>query len=475
MLLWDLSFGVKDRVEILRRLPFYAAAVLPLLLFLVIRQRILSGFPVPMPAVLENPLLDLNFWQARLVALKVIGMYLWMLVYPMDLSSDRSYNQIPLTGAGDPVTWLAVAVVAALLSGAVAMYRRDRLFVWCAGFFALALLPTSNLIIRIGSIMAERFLYLPAIGFAVALVALAFRWKPEGKTAAAILSVVALLYAGRTLARNPDWNDDLALTAADLKAAPNSIRLHSLYGENLYSRNPRANLDAAIREQEAAWQTLRPLPPGKIFVVTPTALGMLYGLKGDLAGGMSTAEGRSYYEQALATLTAAYEAAQLQQKEFDEQQHGNTGSPPPRIQYSPVYFYLGQAYIRLGRYSEGIRYYREGIAREPENPAGHDTLINALLERGEFDGAAVALHEKALVLGVPPQTIAAFRRIYDKLPDGACAIRRTGGVDLLDTSCPRVARDMCKALAELEPMFVEARKPAKAAGWRKAFEQRGCR
>src|SRR6185369_13472833 len=108
----------------------------------------------------------------------------------------------------------------------------------------------------------------------------------------------------------------------DLKAAPNSIRLHSLYGENLFSRNPRANLDTAIREQETAWTTLAPLPPGKIFVVTPTALGMLYGLKGELAGGMSIAEGRSYYEQALATLTAAYEAAQLQQKEFDEQQHG---------------------------------------------------------------------------------------------------------------------------------------------------------
>jgi tetratricopeptide (TPR) repeat protein len=286
---------------------------------------------------------------------------------------------------------------------------------------------------------------------------------------------VALLYGVRTVARNPDWNDDFTLVAADLQAAPNSIRLHSLYGENLFSRNARANLDAAIREQETAWTTLAPLPPGKIFVVTPTALGMLYGLKGELAGGMSVAEGRSYYEKALATLTAAYQASQVQQKEFDGQQRGNTGSPPPRIQYSPVYFYLGQAYLRLGRYSEGIRYYREGIAREPENPAGHDTLVNALLEHGDLDGAAVALREKSLVLGMHADTIAAFRRIYDKLPDGACAIRRMEGVDVLDPECPPVARDRCKALAELEPMFVEARKPAKAAEWRKAFELHGCR
>ena len=38
---------------------------------------------------------------------------------------------------------------------------------WGIWFFLMALLPTSNLLIPIGSIMAERFLYLPSIGFCV--------------------------------------------------------------------------------------------------------------------------------------------------------------------------------------------------------------------------------------------------------------------------------------------------------------------
>ena len=48
-------------------------------------------------------------------------------------------------------------------------------------FFFLALGPTSNLLLRMGSIMAERFLYLPSIGFAgclmLAVFATGHRWQ----------------------------------------------------------------------------------------------------------------------------------------------------------------------------------------------------------------------------------------------------------------------------------------------------------
>ena len=472
MLLWDLSFGMKNRADLLRRAPFYAAAVLPLFLFLAARHPALSGLSSPIPPVLENPLIDAGFWQARLTALKVVAHYLWLLIFPISLSSDRSYNQIPV--AADMLTLLAAALVIALCAAAIAMYRRDRTIFWCAGFFGIALLPTSNLIIRIGSIMAERFLYIPTVGFAVALAAFAFRFKPE-RSVVAILGLAVLLYSVRTYARNPAWNNDLALTASDVQAAPNSVRVRSLYSESLYIRDPRTHLDDAIREQEAAWNLMSPLPLSKILVVAPTQLGMYYGLKGDMAGGLSTPAGRSYYERALTILQKALEASELQQKLFDEAQGPHPDRPRYRIQYSPAYFYLGQAYLRLGRHEEGLAYYRQGIAREPENPAGYDTLIQALLERGDVDGAAIAVQEKALVLGLRPETLAALRNIYGKLPDGACAISRTGGIDMLDTNCSRVARDRCKALSDLGPIFEAARNPAKAAGWRKAFEQNGCR
>ena len=56
-------------------------------------------------------------------------------------------------------------MVAALVWAAVRGRRGHVLFAWGTLFFLLMLLPTSNLLVPIGSIMAERFLYLPSVGF----------------------------------------------------------------------------------------------------------------------------------------------------------------------------------------------------------------------------------------------------------------------------------------------------------------------
>ncbi|HEY9249054.1 MAG TPA: tetratricopeptide repeat protein, partial [Rariglobus sp.] len=475
MVLWDLCFGMKDRRELPARLPYYAAAIAPLIAFAILRRQIFSGYYLFDTNILDNPLLDLGFVQSRFMAIRVIGQYLWLLAFPLWLSSDRSYNQIPLDRMGDPMAWLSLVVVLGLMGVAIARYRRDRLLFWCAGLFGIALFPTSNLPMLIGTIAAERFLYMPGIAFAIAITALAFRWQPESR-AAAVLGIVALLFTARTIARNPAWDSDFAIAEADVQSAPDSFRMHTLYGEVLYAQNPRANLDHAIREQETAWRILSGMPPAKTFTVTPASLGMLYGLKGDLAGGLSTAGGRSLYESSLTTLRAAAEASAVQQKQHDEREARRGNPAPMLIQYGAINFYLGQAYMRLGRFDEGIAYYRRGIARAPEDPAAYDALAQALFNRGDHDGAALAVLEKALVLGLHPDAVANVRAVYEKLPDGACAVRNVNGINYLDSTCPRLGRDLCKATAELEQFFRDGRKFAKAEEWRKdAVERYGCR
>src|ERR1035438_842426 len=58
---------------------------------------------------------------------------------------------------------------AALL--AVRWYRTRKPLFFFLAFFFVALVPTSNLVVLIGSIMAERFVYLPSIGLAGCVVA----------------------------------------------------------------------------------------------------------------------------------------------------------------------------------------------------------------------------------------------------------------------------------------------------------------
>ena len=126
--------------------------------------------------------------------------------------------------------------------------------------------------------MAERFLYLPSIGFAVAVSALVYRFVP--RHAAAGLGIVAALFAARTLARNPNWNNEIALMSHDATVVPRSFRVHDLLGEFLYAADVN-NLDRAIAELEQSWEIMRVLPPEKNTSQIPGALGSYYVLKGD--------------------------------------------------------------------------------------------------------------------------------------------------------------------------------------------------
>ena len=474
MLAWDFFFTERSRATILRRLPFYAAASLPLAIWFLIRREIFNAAPLPPVNVVDNPLLGLGFLASRWMALKILGLDLWLLIFPVGLSADRSYNQIPYLGVADALAWLAMAALGAVAAALILKQRGNRAAMWSAAFFAMALIPTSNLLLRIGSCIAERFLYLPAVGFAAALVAVVWQWKPE-RSVAIGLSILLALYAVRTLARNPAWADNAALAAADVQTATHSFRLHDMHGQSLYSKDPQHNLDAAIVQLETARDILRPLPPAQRFSPTPAILGTYYGIKGDLAGGVDTADGRAWYEKARAALTAARDETEAFQASYDDLQRRHGRPLPPIVAYAPAFFYLGQVYQRLGNYADAVRYYRQGTNLQPGNPIGYDTLAKAYFDHGDYDDAAVAVMTKVLLVGVEdPNVTNGMHEIYSKLADGACAFPESSA-GLINLECARVHSDLCKASVALSDAFIAGRQPDKARESRlRAASQYSC-
>src|SRR5262249_48732875 len=108
-----------------------------------------------------------------------------------------------------------------------------------------------NLIVLIGSIMAERFLYLPSVGLAGLAVAaiwtvgrrLPLRW------AAATLLVVCLVFTARTYARNFDWQAERSLWRRALDACPEDSKAHYNLAKALQQMG---RLPEAITEYQAA-------------------------------------------------------------------------------------------------------------------------------------------------------------------------------------------------------------------------------
>ena len=472
MVLWDLSFGKTEGAGWRRRLPLYAGVAAALALLLWMRARIFDAIPWPETPFVANPLIGAGFWEARLTAIKVIGLDLWLLLFPLHLSSDRSYRQIPVSGWGDPAVWLALAVIVAVLAAVVVRRRRDPVIFWSAGFTGLLLLPSSNLLFPIGTIMAERVLYLPCLGFVVALVALLSRLE-RPRAVRIALAVVMVLWMGRTLLRNPAWSSDLDVAMADVQTAPESFGLHQRLASALYEQDPQRNLDQAIREGETAWGILSDLPPARRYQQTAANLGAFYRAKGDSLGGPDTPQGRQSYEKALAILLQGRETARAVEKSYDEAQLAHGKPLARRVAFRDVYFNLGAVYALLGKNSDALEAYRYGRILDPGSADPYEEMAAVYRASGNLEWAAIMLHEKAQLEGYLPPTLEALTKLYGAMPDASCALSsQDGGVNF---QCARVQNDVCRAVADLAQAFDDARIPERAIELRKTGAQRyGC-
>jgi len=452
------------------RWPYYLAAVLALCVLFAARWRVLGAEPPAEVPYVDNPLAYAGFWTAKLTALKVICLDLWLMIFPVHLSCDRSYNQISLAGWSDPAAWAAILIVGGLLAVAILRRRKDPMMFWCAGFCAIALFPVSNLAVTIGSVMAERFLYLPSAAFALAITALAFRSKWQ-RHAPVVLGLLIALYAVRTYLRNPDWTSDLTLASHDVAVVPQSFKMHSMLARTLIEQS-RSNIDASIREAEIAWGIVRRLPPELVFTQTPTNLGIYYREKGDQSGGPATAEGRAWYLKSLAVLLEARTGSLAYGDAYDELQQAAGKPPAVRLERPDLYLTLGLVYHGLGQYEQARDAYIYGRKLAPADLNFYSSLAANYLSGGNLQWAAIAMEEKMILDGAQPGTVAILRDLFKKLPRGGCALTEDHGVYKLNIGCPAV--NMCLTWIDFAQTYFEGRKRSEALAVKRTALNRGC-
>ncbi len=459
MLLWEVS-----RTGIVRRqagLALYAAAGVGLAVAWAVRYMVLRPLPWAPPPYVDNPLIGAGFWTSRFAAIKVIAIDLGLMIWPMRLSSDRSYNQIPVTGS-----WTALFLVIAIAAVVLWLRRRDTAIFFGAGFLAVALLPTSNLVLHIGAMLAERFLYLPAVGLAIVAAALVWRIS-DRRVRAAVMAVLLLAAAVRTRARNSAWDDDLTLASADVETAPWSFKLHTLLAQALMQHDPRANIDRAIDELEAARTILHGLTDLRMPQQNLISLGNLYLIKGNQLGGPGTDPGRGWYERAIPVLERAREVSQVNEKAWDDSQREHGRPLGERFAPQDLYYELGVAYGSLGRYQEALDTLRYGQAISPGRPDFYPALYAAYTGLGQPERGATALLEGYEAIGPSPETVAALKEAYARVKDGACAVSDASDTMKLNLDCPRVKADLCVAEQQLLEAYRQARltPPAGLSAW----------
>ena len=186
-----------------------------------------SRFGPPAISILDNPLIALPLGLRMANALRVAWKYVGLQLYPATLSCDYSYNQIPLYGGWRytlPPTIAAIVVVC----GWLWFVRKRKTGLAVAGsIYLLGFATTANLIVPIGTIMAERLAYLPSAGFCL-LIALGWSLlrRRQATLALVSLAVMVAILGIRTIVRNRDWEDNHKLYTATVQNAPGSVKAH---------------------------------------------------------------------------------------------------------------------------------------------------------------------------------------------------------------------------------------------------------
>jgi tetratricopeptide (TPR) repeat protein len=460
MVIYDVTFWKEASWR--NRLSGYFALSPPLLLFWQVREHVYRNLTIPQFPFVDNPLFGADFWTARMTAIKILGKYLWLLVFPRDLSCDYSYNQIPL------VTWrfdnwedwkalIALAVCLLAVAIAIQCYRRSKPLFFFIAFFFATMAPTSNLIILIGPIMAERFLYLPSLGFAgcVVLAIDAFcrrmpaRYAWSHRLAPAVIAMICIAFGIRAFYRNFDWIDDETLWSSAVQVCPASFKTHRTLAWALNEKYPHgAKLDTEIAEIGQSLEILDSLPDVQNTAMTYTYAGAFYRLKGDI---VAAPENLAWYRRGLNTLLRGVRVDQAvnQDNRRKELQRGRLASEIPNDGWSELYLNLGVVYMRLNDPHKALVAFQYALSLKPQNPEYYQNVAAAYLSLGDKRQAAIALIAGLLINPDNTGLAASVDKVYHQIDPKGCAVKNVEGKPRLDVACPLVREHLCLAYQSL--------------------------
>jgi protein O-mannosyl-transferase len=446
----------------LRGLLYGCAALAPPLLFMWYqRSVVLATAGIPVFRYVDNPLLNASFIRGRLTAIAVIAKYMWLLVWPLKLSYDYSYNQIPIV-SGSVRDWIAWIAVLGVLVAAVVMFKRSRLAFFFIGFAFVCFVPVSNLLFFTGTIMAERFLYLPAIGFAACLVLVMYwigRRNQLLRFAPVALCLIIAALGFRTWERNIDWSTDLALYRAGARSAPNSFKIHDNIGVWMAQADPsNSNRDGVIAEEEKSLAILDPVPNSLSTQYVHVNAGARYVEKGDslLRPGASghdpiTPASLAAYQRGLQILLrgAAIDKALDERHRAEQLRRGKIDSEIIPVGIPSLYYYLAVTYLRLGDSQHAYDAATYARLLSPDYSDAYHVMGDSLLLAHRDEDAAVALIQGLLISG-DRKLFPLVQNIYNSGLDAkGCAFAQTAKGPTFNTSCEIVRTDICKASAEL--------------------------
>lgn len=344
------------------------------LLFLIIRFKILEGNLKTTFSIADNLLMAAKTGGERFAtAVSILGRYLWVLAFPYLLVFDASYNQIPLVGLTHIRFLIPFLIYLALAASVVFFWKRKEKWTFGIFFFLISISIFSNIILTIGTSYGERLMYIPSLGFCIALAGLIGKLphrddadKPASLSTflssslipLSVVLIIALLYSVRTVTRNPVWKSNHTLFSHDVKLSPNSTRTHYYWGN---------------------------------YMIKPENIGVT-----------DSSEKMVILDSAI---TEMYRALEIYPKFCD------------------VYKQLGVAFGKKSEPKKSFDHYLKAIECNPTDPPSHSNIGTIYFEQGNYPEALKAFHKAASLDPNYTEALANLGSTYGMMQDYENALK----------------------------------------------------
>jgi protein O-mannosyl-transferase len=320
---------------------------------------------------------QISWPQAILSAFALVTQYTGLLVWPAHLSAFHTFHAS--NSPWEPAVLAGMAIVLGCLVFIGVCYKKYPALTFSLVWIGFTLGPVLNARWMAANVLAERYLYLPSVGFCWIAAWLLSRcwdslqskdsWQMPARVAlAGVMAAILLTGAIKTFARNNVWHDDITLYTTTLRTDPDSYVMHLNLGTSYFQNR---NFPEAEKELKQALI----FNPGSVNALN--ALGCLY----------------------------------LEQERFDESTRLFQSAIDLKPLWTDPHYNYGRLLVKIGHRAEALKEFRKAVETGPLNSSARLFLAQALAEDGNLQEAETE-YRQSLALAA---TIDAQKGLIDVL------------------------------------------------------------
>jgi len=365
---------------------------------------------------LGNPIHDANgFMETLTNVFNILIKYLGLLIFPVQLVHDYGFSHSTLVSWSNPLVIVSFVFHLALVYVMIKEFKKESALLFGILFYFITLSVYLH-IFQVGpDYMGERFLFIPSLGFLIAVVALVERvtkasfnsnaepiWKNgKAKIAFGILGIFFLLGFVKTVNRNKAWENNTTLFETDIVALDDCARTQYNYAVLLHQQYDKSPTKA--KEEKILYHYQRAVDISDRSMTVMLDLGKAYMEFGEVK------KGKEIFDQTeIAHKGLVVPPMMLGQYYISQEQYPEALAAYERAEklakLPSMFYWKAVCYLKMDQIETAIATIEEGGKYNPTESGYYVLMCDLYLQQQMNDKARAAIM-KALAISPKDQSI----------------------------------------------------------------------